>query len=269
MTEIIFYAKNLDDFGNIEFHEQYKTPFFDAGIDADGINVTFGDSVERIPAFLFCMSGTLEGSPNIKNVDMGKNIRSIGDFSFGGCRKLTHITIPDQVSHIGYGTFGECSGLTGELVIPNNVTTINSQAFLGCSGLTNVTIGKNVKNIGWGVFANCSGLTNVSILNSNISSQLFSGCTNLTNIIIGKNVAFISNSAFIGCDMLANVYYEGSESEWGKIIIEDNESFFNSVKLYYYSAEEPYLNQDGTGYNGYYWRYVDNIPTPWILKKDN
>ena len=34
------------------------------------------------------------------------------------------------------------------------------------------------------------------------------------------------------------------------------------------TCEKPPLNQDGTDYDGNYWRYVDNVPTPWVLKEE-
>lgn len=33
---------------------------------------------------------------------------------------------------------------------------------------------------------------------------------------------------------------------------------------YYYSETEPALNEDGSGYDGNYWRYADGVPTPWV-----
>ncbi|PWM71591.1 MAG: hypothetical protein DBX59_08465 [Bacillota bacterium] len=266
LTEINFYARAMNDLENIAFHEQYTSAFFDAGINGEGITVTFSDTVERIPAFLFCISFALEGSPNIINVKMGKNVKSIGDFAFGGCRTLTNIAIPDEVTYIGYGAFGECSGLTGELIIPNKVVLIREQAFIGCRNLTNITIGTSVKQIGWGAFANCSELTSIAIPDSTneIHSQLFSGCTNLTNIVLPLSVWRIYASAFSNTG-LENVYYLGNANDWTNLIIENDNSALSSAKVYFYSSEEPPFNQDGTAYDGNYWRYVDNIPTPWIL----
>ena len=266
LTEINFYAKAMDDIGNINFHEQYVSAFFDAGINGKGITVIFSDTVERIPAFLFCISPAVDGSPNIINVKMGKNVKSIGDFAFGGCCTLTSIAIPDEVTYIGYGAFGECSGLTGQLIIPNKVVLIREQAFLGCRNLTNITIGTSVKQIGWGAFANCSALTSIAIPDSmnEIPFNLFYGCTNLTNIVLPISVSRIGTYAFDNTG-LENVYYLGNANDWTNLVIENVNSALNSAKIYFYSAKKPPFNQDGTGYDGNYWRYVDNVPVPWTL----
>ena len=67
------------------------------------------------------------------------------------------LTIPETVTYngltysvtsIGYSAFYNCSGLTGNLVIPNSVTTIGKFAFSFCSGFTgNLVISNSVTTI--------------------------------------------------------------------------------------------------------------------------
>ena len=57
----------------------------------------------------------------------------------------------------------------------------------------------------------------------------FSGCKALTSVTIPKSVTYISEKAFYCCDSLANVYYDGTEADWAKIVIaEDNENLTNA-----------------------------------------
>lgn len=159
LKEINFNAENMDDLGDIVM-EYYNTAFFDAGVDEDGITVTFGDSVERIPAFLFVISKSWEGSPNIKSVKMGKNITTIGDGAFCGCSTLEKVAFSEAVTTIGLGAFAYCSGLTGELVLPDKVKTIGLQAFSETE-IIGVTIPSSVNYVGRWAFSDCKKLNEV------------------------------------------------------------------------------------------------------------
>ena len=138
--------------------------------------------------------------------------------------------------------FENCSSLTS-ITIPESVTIIGSYAFRGCSSLTSITIPDSVTSIG---------------------DYAFWLCNSLANITIPESVTSLGESAFVGCLSLESVYYLGSEQQWTQIEIDDSNSELLNVKIYYYSESEPSLNEDGTAYNGNYWRYVDGVPTPWI-----
>ena len=80
-----------------------------------------------------------------------------------------HISIPESIEYngekydvtsIGAGAFGHCSGLTS-LTIPSSVTTIGGSAFSGCSGLTSLTIPKSVKAIYDNSLYGCTSLRDV------------------------------------------------------------------------------------------------------------
>ena len=76
---------------------------------------------------------------------------------------------------------------TGEIIIPNSVTSISYGAFGNCSSLTSITIPNSVMRIEYKAFGNCSSLTSITIPNSviNIGYYVFDGCYKLSNIVIG------------------------------------------------------------------------------------
>ena len=94
-----------------------------------------------------------------------------------------------SVTSIGKSVFHGCSGLTGELVIPNSVTSIGDYAFGFCPGLTSVIIGNSVTSIGRSAFAACTGLTSIKIPNcvTSIGNYAFSECYGLTSIVVDEN----------------------------------------------------------------------------------
>ena len=77
----------------------------------------------------------------------------------------------------------------------------------------------------------------------------------------------IENGAFHNCSSLTNVYYCGTEAEWEEIAIDDSNSELISATRYYYSEEEPALNDDQTAYDGNYWHY-DEEENPVVWKKE-
>ncbi len=136
--------------------------------------------------------------------------------AFYNCSGLTEVTIGNSVTSIGGKAFSGCSGLT-EVTIGNSVTTIGEEAFIGCSGLTEVTIPESVTSIGVGAFENCSGLTEITIPNSvtSIGSSAFSGCSGLTEVTIPNSVTLIGNYAFDGCSGLTEVTIPNSVTSIG------------------------------------------------------
>ena len=136
------------------------------------------------------------------------NLTSIDDYAFYGCSGLTgDLVIPNAVTMIGNSAFSSCSGFTGNLTIGNAVTTIGNAAFSGCSGFTgSLNIGNSVSTIGNYAFQNCSGLTgNLVIPNSvtMIGNYVFSGCSGFTgSLTIPNSVVTIGNYAFQNCNGL-------------------------------------------------------------------
>ena len=83
LTEINYNAKDASvSYGS--------NVFYDAGTAGDGIKVTFGDSVEKIPAYLFDTSNS-SYSPKITSVTIGNSVTSIGERAFYNCSNLTEI----------------------------------------------------------------------------------------------------------------------------------------------------------------------------------
>lgn len=83
-----------------------------------------------------------------------------------------------------------------------------------------------------------------------------------------ERVTSIGDYAFYVCDKLTSVYYESTEESWNTI--EKGHSIFDSAAMvYYYSESEPARNEEGTAYEGNYWRYDTDGVTPVIWKKEN
>ncbi len=155
LTEINWNAVSVKDF------TESSNVFYNAGKEENGITVTFGDSVQKIPAY-----------------------------AFYECTSLTSVTIPDSVTSIGEYAFFSCDSLTS-VTIGNSVTSIGDYAFCNCTSLTSVTIGNSVTSIGYDAFSDCTSLTSVTIPDSvtSIDIYAFYRCTSLTSVTFEGTVA--------------------------------------------------------------------------------
>ena len=71
----------------------------------DGLKVAFGDSVERIPDYIF------QDCPGLTSVTIGSSATTIGHYAFNRCTGLTSIKIPESLTNIGYMAFSGCTSL--------------------------------------------------------------------------------------------------------------------------------------------------------------
>ena len=275
LTEISWNAVSVADF------DYNSNVFRNAGTAGAGITVTFGDSVEKIPAYLFYVNNS-SYRPNIKSVIIGSNVTSIGNYAFRECTGLTSVTIPDSVTSIGSSAFyntawynNQPEGLVyigkvayeyngtmpsnTEIIIRDGTVGIGGSAFDGCSGLTSITIPDSVTSIGDWAFSGCSGLTSVSIPGSvtSIGSSAFRECTGLTSITIPAGVTSIGDYAFYNCSGLTSVTIGegvtsiGDNAFYGctgltSITVNENNLNYKSIDGNVYSKDGTVLVQYGS-----------------------
>ena len=212
LTEVYYNAKSV---------KEWSSAFNGAGTSSGGFRAVIGDSVEYIPANLFC------DCAGLTSVTIGNSVASIGNRAFFDCAGLTSVTIPNSVTSIGGGAFYGCTGLTS-VTIGNSVTSIGGSAFYGCTGLTSVTIPNSVTSIGKDAFRGCTGLASVEIPNSvtSIGYCAFYGCTGLTEILYNAKAA-----ADLGSE--SNVFYNAGISSGGfRAVIGDSVERIPSYLFY-------------------------------------
>ena len=119
------------------------------------------------------------------------------------------------VTVIGSSAFTYCSGLTGDLVIPNSVVTIGSYAFQGCYGFTgSLTLGDAVQTISYSAFSDCYGFTGSLTLGDavqTIGDHAFRYCYGFTgSLTIPESVNYIGSQAFDYCRGFTTLNYNAT-----------------------------------------------------------
>ena len=146
-----------------------------------------------------------EHRDKIKSVVIENGVTSVGRYAFIECSNLTSVTIPDSVTVIAKDAFSDTPWLEslGTFAVVNGIL-IKYQGYGG-----DIVIPDSVSTIGYGAFLDCKSLTGVTI---------------------PASVTRILDSAFEGCSSLTLVNYGGSDEQWDRIGIGENNSPLTRVK---------------------------------------
>lgn len=247
--------------------------------------------------------GIFKNCSGLKDVSLPEGITIIGPESFNGCAALNGITIPKTVVKIENSAFSGCISLK-KIEIPSNVINIGDSVFSNCRSLSKVILNEGIVNIGSGVFNNCDSLSEIIFPNSVtkiesgesystlgecellelvifpnelsvINCGFFEG-SNINKVFIPKSVTQIYDCAFPSgsnnwhnSTTVKEVYFEGTQEEWNKILIDGDNGALNNAHINYNSKPEDlstsdnsargneidwgYQNKDGS------WSGVDNL----------
>ena len=146
---------------------------------------------------------------------LGSNLQVLQGLAFAGCSGFTgDLVIPDSLTEIGYyytsylsygEVFRDCSGFTS-LTIGNNVETIHASSFAGCTGMRgNLVIPNSTITIMNDAFNNCGFDGNLILSNSlqSIKVAAFKDCSNLVgNLTLPNTLVEMENYAFANCTSL-------------------------------------------------------------------
>jgi hypothetical protein len=113
-------------------------------------------------------------------VILNDRLEEIGACSFGLCRSMQRIVIPNAVKKIKEAAFAGCSGLT-EVVLGDGLEEIRREAFNQCTLLERIIIPLAVKVIHDCAFKDSTSLTNVvfcDVIESFVSCEAMQGWWN-------------------------------------------------------------------------------------------
>ena len=194
---------------------------------------TYIDKVVNLGSITTLPSGTFSGCTNLESVVFPDSLTVLGQNAFLNCNnlKLDVSESLKNITSIEYGTFAECSSITGELNMPNLQGTLYSYTFdetaitkiISLGEITSIKSNGNSKSPFHGtpltdvilpdtiteitqenLFANIETLRNVNIPANlkSLPASMFYNCTGLTSIQIPEAVTSIGISCFEGCSNL-------------------------------------------------------------------
>ena len=134
---------------------------------------------------------------------------------FSGLSKLTHITIPDQITTLG--NFQNCSALD-TVKLPAALSSLPTYCFSGCSDLKSVTLPTGITTIPNYAFQGCTALETLVVPSTitSIGQYAFSGCTVLTCVDMPLGFKTIGNYAFQNCQAILSVVFPASLTSIGQ-----------------------------------------------------
>ena len=94
LKNVTINAVSMNDCDSDSIYYNSAGVFYNAGTNTDGMTVTFGNTVKYIPAYLFAtrQDEKSEVYANVKNIIIGANVQTIGEYAFYNCYNLTKVT---------------------------------------------------------------------------------------------------------------------------------------------------------------------------------
>ena len=172
----------------------------DGEMGFSGVSESFADAcILRHSSASDSRNGTYQNA--LKKIEMGNNVRTIGNRAFTGCFGLTSVTMSSSVTSMGGYAFAACYSLRN-IIMSINIPSIVDDTFQQCYSLTNLTIPDSVRTIGQYSFDGCRALTSITIPNgvTSIGQRAFQTCTSLVTIVIPNGVTSIARGTFAYCN---------------------------------------------------------------------
>lgn len=222
-----------------------------------------------------------EHAGNLEEIVLEEGVERIGKDAFSGTR-LKRIVIPASLVEIGEGAFDELSSDAEIFVAEGNPyyhvagnNLIDRRTRSVVAGVTPQTLPADgsVTAIGARAYysSDFGGIIELPACVTEIGAYAFCNNRNITGVVLLPQ-QHVGDSAFRGYNM--TVYFYGTEEAWQAYCdalaaegrtLKDLGLSSSSITVYFYSEQEPPKTADGQLYAGFYWRYVDGVPTVWKL----
>lgn len=155
--------------------------------------------LEQIGPFAFASSALLD-------VDYRGAHCTLGEYVFDQCEQLTHLPLPEAITHIPKAAFAGCTALT-EATLPESVVSVGEDAFYDCRALERFDYENDTIELGARAFWDCIALESIRLPEgmTNLPESLLRGCAALTSLTIPDSVTAIGAYALCDCAGLGEI----------------------------------------------------------------
>lgn len=151
------------------------------------------------------------------------NVKSIGDYAFMSCTKLTSIVFPNSLQYLGQGIFEMCQALTDCRFQTNadgkvGFEMIKMFTFWLCLSMESLELPEGITEIegqqAGAALQYMLKLTNIRLPNTlkKIGPHFLCCASSLETLTIPASVEYIDGASFHGCEKLTSVYLLGPAS---------------------------------------------------------
>ncbi len=151
-------------------------------------------------------------SSDIKKIEIGSGVTSIGKSVFKELKNLKEVIIPETVTSISDNAFEKCIRLEKvnfQELDADRILTLGWYVFFDCFSLVSINLPSGIESIPVGAFAECVSLKTITIPNTVVAlyQNSFYGCTALETVNFGENSCLrgIDRFVFQNCCSLKNI----------------------------------------------------------------
>ena len=159
-----------------------------------------------------------KGTPSIKHVVLGKNVKRINDRAFRDIELESIDASQAPIEYIGKEAFR--NNKIEEIDLSKaTVEVLSEEAFWLCRNLKKVILPKSLKEIQVGAFLKCQSLKEIVVPDNvtMIGNSAFSECTSLTSVVLPKSLVELGNYAFSKCEALKDITMPHVEKMGGTV----------------------------------------------------
>ena len=210
-----------------------------SSIEAIASNAFYGcNSIETINYYGAIVPNSFFTSHSgLKTINIGKNVKSIGDYAFQSNTSVTTLNIDPEVSDL----------------------TIGQQAFNNIDSLRIVTLPKGIISMGQYVFANCDSLHTILFDEESeitaIPDYCFYNDNNLKTLTLPNSVQTIGNRAFYYCRNLREITFGTGLANGG---------FADDYYLFYSCSNMEKMTLPGVNFPFQNYYYLPNTMTLYV-----
>ena len=127
--------------------------------------INYDENVSRvvIPKFVFAIADrAFSERGQIKAIEMGESVKSIGNYAFRMCYSMKEIILPQTIDEFGKGVFENCWALE-RVSLPEGTKIVDDDMFVDCNSLIEVFLPNSIDVVDDNAFSRVPKLTSLHI----------------------------------------------------------------------------------------------------------